>query len=115
MGTMSIRELCHEVEHALAAVKNVRENDVEITLAVFWRLQDTLNRLTQLVDDDRTESLCVLERDHRSLVRRAVEVLESAERRQLTRNAGIQASVDAINHSLQALAQLRHYAVGAGN
>jgi hypothetical protein len=108
MQKESTRELCQHVEAALSGVRQtIRGIHTEgIVLDAFWKLQDSLVRLVEALDDSRSESLDILSQDNPRLVSRTVDVLQLAERSRVTKNSGVKTACEEINQSLLSLAQL---------
>jgi hypothetical protein len=110
MRKKNTQEVCQDLEAALSELRETIRgiHTPGIVLDAFWKLQDSVVRLVEVVEDSRHESLVILSKDHAGLVTRIVDVLQLAERLRFTKNSGVNAACEGINRSLLSLAQLRY-------
>ena len=106
----STRELGQDVEAALLEVREIIRgiHTQGIVLDAFWKLQDSLMRLMEAVNDSGLESLNTLSQHHQGLVSRIVQTLQFTKLSRYAKNSGVEAACERINQSLLSLAQLGH-------
>jgi hypothetical protein len=102
MDTTETGRLCKAIEHAAAQIHTQIGNrtDIAEVLERLWFLQDSLNRLLEVVVRERGDvSQC------RSLIRKVVYALESPQARKRAKIPGVRNSCEQINNLLIRLEQ----------
>ena len=102
MDTTETGKLCKDIEHTAAQIRTQIGNRTSISevLDRFWLLQDSLNRLLEVVVREHGEvSQC------RSLIRKVVDALESPQARKRAGIHGVKNACEQINTLLTRLEQ----------
>lgn len=102
MDTPETARLCKDVNYASTQIRTLLGDRAGIseTLDRFWLLQDLLNRLIDVVGQERGEvSQC------HSVIRNVVSALESPQAKRQANTFGVQAARDKINGLLLRLEQ----------
>jgi hypothetical protein len=111
MDTTETGRRCRDVEHTAAQIRTLigERTDISEILDRFWLLEDLLNRLIDVVDQERGDVV-----QCRSVIRNVVNAMDSPQVRKRTIIPGMRIVCDKINDLLAQLERSTQHARAAG-